>query len=214
MYSESVVNGAQVFYYERFGIANSNSNTNVLIQGLVNSAPYLCCAVYVLLSPAVETKADKSHRLSCWLTDPINRLVGRRGCIFWSCVIAGLASIWEAFTYSWPQLFVARLVLGLGICPKSATAPVYTAECAPAPIRGALVMQWQVWTAFGIALGDIISVAFGGIKDNIAWRLMLGSTVVAPIIVCTMIYFAPESPRWVSPHANDCLPTHNFLSST
>lgn len=26
--------------------------------------------------------------------------------------------------------------------------------------------------------------------------LMLGSTVVAPIFVCGMIYFAPESPRW------------------
>lgn len=25
---------------------------------------------------------------------------------------------------------------------------------------------------------------------------MLGSTVVAPIFVCSMIYFAPESPRW------------------
>lgn len=43
--SESVVNGAQVFYYERFGIADENNNTHVLIQGLVNSAPYLCCAV-------------------------------------------------------------------------------------------------------------------------------------------------------------------------
>ena len=152
-----------------------------------------------------------SFRLSCWLTDPINRLVGRRGCIFWSCVIAALASIWEAFTYSWPQLFVARLFLGLGIGPKSATAPIYTAECSPAPIRGALVMQWQVWTAFGIALGDIVSVAFGGIEDNIAWRLMLGSTVVAPVIVCAMIYFAPESPRWVSSFSNGyrrahCLP--------
>jgi hypothetical protein len=44
-YSESVVNGAQVFYYSRFGISDENSNTDVLIQGLVNSAPYLCCAV-------------------------------------------------------------------------------------------------------------------------------------------------------------------------
>ena len=43
--SESVVNGAQVFYYNRFGIADENNNTHVLIQGLVNSAPYLCCAV-------------------------------------------------------------------------------------------------------------------------------------------------------------------------
>ena len=42
--SESVVNGAQVFYYSRFGISEE-TNTNVLIQGLVNSAPYLSCAV-------------------------------------------------------------------------------------------------------------------------------------------------------------------------
>lgn len=38
---------------------------------------------------------------------------------------------------------------GLGIGPKSSTVPVYSAECAPAPIRGALVMMWQMWTAFG-----------------------------------------------------------------
>ncbi|KAH9814218.1 hypothetical protein DFH28DRAFT_895265 [Melampsora americana] len=176
---ESVVNGAQLYYYDEFGIGSDGTNKTAIIQGLVNSAPYLCCAVF-----------------ACWLTDPLNRLMGRRGVIFLSCAIAGLASIWEAFTYSWPQLFAARLVLGLGIGPKSATAPIYTAECAPASIRGALVMQWQMWTAFGIALGDIVSVIFIDVKPHIAWRLMLGSTVVAPIFVCAMIYYAPESPRW------------------
>ncbi|KAI9617784.1 hypothetical protein H4Q26_012648 [Puccinia striiformis f. sp. tritici PST-130] len=174
---EAVVNGAQIFYYDRFGIPTDGTNKTALIQGLVNSAPYLCCAVF-----------------ACWITDPMNRLLGRRGVIFWSCFIAGAASIWEAFTYSWPQLFVARLALGLGIGPKSATAPIYTAECSPAPIRGALVMQWQM--AFGIALGDVVSVIFVDVDANVGWRLMLGSTVVAPVIVCCMIYYAPESPRW------------------
>lgn len=37
-------------------------------------------------------------------------------------------------------MLVWRLVLGLGIGPKSATVPIYAAECSPAPIRGALVM--------------------------------------------------------------------------
>ncbi|EFP79174.2 uncharacterized protein PGTG_05495 [Puccinia graminis f. sp. tritici CRL 75-36-700-3] len=176
---EAVVNGAQIFYYDRFGIPTDGTKKTAIIQGLVNSAPYLCCAVF-----------------ACWITDPANRLLGRRGVIFWSCFIAGAASIWEAFTYSWPQLFVSRLALGLGIGPKSATGPIYTAECAPAPIRGALVMQWQMWTAFGIALGDVVSVIFVDVEPNVAWRLMLGSTVVAPVIVCCMIYYAPESPRW------------------
>lgn len=174
---ETVINGAQLFYVKEFGLDITSSRGSA-IEGLINSAPYLCCFVF-----------------ACWLTDPINRLVGRRGCIFWSCVIAGVASIWEAFTYSWYQLFLARLLLGLGIGPKSTTAPVYTAECAPPRIRGALVMQWQMWTAFGIFLGYAMDIIFEPLTTN-GWRYMLGSTVVAPIIVCCMIYFGPESPRW------------------
>lgn len=36
---------------------------------------------------------------------------------------------------------------------KEVTVPVFSAENAPANIRGALVMSWQMWVAFGIMLG-------------------------------------------------------------
>ncbi|OZJ03088.1 hypothetical protein BZG36_03899 [Bifiguratus adelaidae] len=180
---EAVVNGAQIFYSRQFGL-DGNDSTSQWIIGLVNSAPYLCCAT-----------------IGCWLTDPLNRWWGRRGVIFASVIIAALASIWEAVSPSWPVLFAARFVLGLGIGPKSTTSPVYSAECTPPAIRGALVMMWQMWTAFGIALGDIINVAFYFVPDSsgivgLNWRLMLGSTVVAPLIVAAQVYFCPESPRW------------------
>ena len=55
---------------------------------------------------------------------------------------------------------------GLGIGPKSATIPIYAAECTPAAIRGALVMMWQMWTAFGIMLGYIAGVAFRSVLDG------------------------------------------------
>lgn len=47
-------------------------------------------------------------------------------------------------------------------------------------------------------LGNIMGVAFGpstGISPTLGWRLMLGSTVVLPVIVCIQVYFCPESPR-------------------
>lgn len=53
------------------------------------------------------------------------------------------------------------------------------------------------WTAFGVMLGNIMGVAFGGLAPNLAWRLMLGSTTVLPLIVCAQVYFCPESPRSV-----------------
>lgn len=177
---ETVINGAQIYFNKEFGIDTMKNGQ--WISGIVVGAPYL-----------------SSFVLGCALTEPLNNLLGRRMVIFISCFIAGIASIWEAFTYSWYQMFLARLLLGMGIGPKSTTVPVFSAECSPAPIRGALVMMWQMWTAFGIMLGFIVDVIFtprGHLSPSVSWRITMGSTVIAPIIVCCQVLFVPESPRW------------------
>ncbi|CAE6405231.1 unnamed protein product [Rhizoctonia solani] len=181
---ETVINGANLFWPKQFGIG-SNSGRDQWLLGLVASAPYLCCAV-----------------LGCWLTDPMNRLFGRRGTIFITATLSWLTCFWQGVTNSWPHLFAARFVLGIGIGPKSSTVPVYAAECAPAPIRGALVMMWQMWTAFGIMLGFVADLAFYHVKDTpnitgLNWRLMLGSAGVPALAIMAQVYLCPESPRWL-----------------
>lgn len=87
-----------------------------------------------------------------------------------------------AAAHTWWNLLLARFLLGFAVGAKSTTTPVYGAECAPANIRGALVMMWQMWTAFGIMLGFIASVAFMNVThptiEYLQWRLMLGSTAI------------------------------------
>ncbi|BGP66112.1 hypothetical protein NBRC10512v2_007507 [Rhodotorula toruloides] len=186
----------------------SDASYDEWILGLINGAPYLCCAV-----------------LGCWLTAPLNNWLGRRGTIFLTAFISAAACIWSACTSTRWNLFAARFVLGLGIGPKSATVPVFAAETAPPLIRGALVMQWQVWTAFGIMLGTVSSLAFYHVGDTahihgLNWRLMLGSACLPAFAVmaqaslsllpsvarsahhfvlfgCTQVFFCPESPRWL-----------------
>ncbi|KAF9071032.1 hypothetical protein BDP27DRAFT_1322661 [Rhodocollybia butyracea] len=172
---------------ESFGIGiagASASSRNQWLLGLVNSAPYLCCAV-----------------LGCWLTEPLNRFLGRRGTIFFAGMFSFLTCIWQGVTNSWEHLFVARFVLGLGIGPKSSTVPVYAAECSPPAIRGALVMMWQTWTAFGIMLGYVMDLAFSKVSDpphitGLNWRLMLGSAGFPALIMCLQVFFCPE--RYIS----------------
>lgn len=115
-----------------------------------------------------STRIDGQHGqlMNLRLTEPLNRVVGRRGTIFLTCIISSLACLWQAFTNNWWHLFIARFMLGLGIGPKSATIPIYAAECTPANIRGALVMMWQMWTAFGIMLGYIAGVVFRSVLDG------------------------------------------------
>ncbi|KAK6845080.1 hypothetical protein PG995_015190 [Apiospora arundinis] len=181
---ETVVNGAQGFYKHQFGIGDPDSKRDSWLVGLVNSAPYICCAF-----------------LGCWLTEPMNKLFGRRGTVFVSCGISAAACFWQAFTNTWWHMFIARFALGLGIGPKSATTPIFAAECSPPKLRGALVMQWQMWTAFGIMIGYVADLAFYFVPDKsgisgLNWRLMMGSAMIPAVIVCAIVYFTPESPRW------------------
>ena len=182
---ESVINGATLFYPKAFGVTPEKMKNADLVEGLVNSAPYLCCSV-----------------IACWTSDLWNRHLGRKWTIFWTCMISALTCIWSGFVNNWWHLFIARFFLGFGIGVKSATVPAYAAECTPKQIRGSLVMLWQFFTAVGIMFGYVASLAFyyvpdRGIGDGLNWRLMLGSAAIPAIIVLLQVPFVPESPRWL-----------------
>lgn len=175
---QTSVNGAQQFYFRTFNIPSEA----VWQRGLLNGAPYLCSAV-----------------IGCWMNAPLNKFFGRRGTIWISCFISFVAGIWMAAADSWYNLLISRFALGFAVGAKSSTTPVYAAESAPKTIRGALTMMWQMWTAFGIMLGFVVSVAFQDtdfLGTDTQWRWMLGSTSIPPLLVMLQVYFCPESPRW------------------
>ncbi|KAL0568184.1 hypothetical protein V5O48_013806 [Marasmius crinis-equi] len=177
-------NAANLSFPKEFGIdpGDSDPNTaerNQWIVGVVNSAPYIASAF-----------------IGCWLTDPLNNLLGRRGTIFFCGIFCTLSVIGSAVSQTWPQLFVTRLLLGLGMGPKATTVPVYAAENTPASIRGGLVMSWQLWVAFGIFIGLCANLVFFNVGD-IAWRLQLGSAFLPAIPLVLLVYMCPESPRWL-----------------
>lgn len=87
------------------------------------------------------------------------------------------------------------MLLGIGMGAKASTVPIYAAENSPAAIRGALVMSWQMWTAFGIFLGTCANLAVGK-TGAISWRLQLGSAFIPAVPLLIGIYMCPESPRW------------------
>lgn len=202
---EAVVNGAQGLYLAAFGISIGGSSgviqeDNAGKAGLINAAPYLCCVV------------------SCWLTPFLNRYLGRRGTIFLCAFFSIFMPFAQAFPRTWQELAVYRLLLGIGIGPKSATIPIYAAETAPANIRGGLVTCWQAFTALGIAIGCALSTVlhqWGDIRDpdicnfrnrgdpkllsfacSWNWRIILACPMFPPMLLAILVWFCRESPRW------------------
>lgn len=188
-------NGANLSFPDVFGIG-SNSNKDKLLVGLVNSAPYIGSAF-----------------IGCWIADPLNFYLGRRGAIFIAAIFCFLPVIGSAFTQSWGQLFACRLLLGIGMGAKGSSVPIFAAENSPATIRGALVMSWQMWTAFGIFLGYSANLVVAHVGD-IAWRLQLGSAMIPAIPLLVGVYFCPESPRWLMSTSPAMEIKHEYLANT
>lgn len=108
-------------------IGHPNQVRDSWLVGVVNAGPYLGSAF-----------------IGCWLADPINFYLGRRGTIFVSAVFCLITPIGGAVCQTWEQLFITRVLMGIGMGLKGASVPIFAAENSPARIRGALVMSWQV----------------------------------------------------------------------
>ncbi|KAG8167470.1 hypothetical protein KVR01_003159 [Diaporthe batatas] len=170
-------NGANLSFPEEFGI--SGKGRDEWIVGVINAIIFLTAGL-----------------IGAFIVDPLNKYFGRRGEIFITAACLTATPIGSAFAKSWQSLFAARFVMGIGIGAKNATVPIYSAEMAPARVRGALVMFWQLWVVAGIFLGFAANVI---VKDTgaIAWRLQLGSAFIPSLILMIGIFFCPESPRWL-----------------
>lgn len=151
-------------------------------MGFVNAAPYLSASM-----------------IGVWFCDPLNAWLGRRITIFASAILCLFPVIGSALSQNWVQLLVTRILMGLGMGLKASTVPVFAAETAPANIRGALVMSWQMYTALGICIGLAANLAVYK-TGAIAWRLQLGSAFIPAVPLAIGVFFCPgKKPR---PSAN------------
>lgn len=124
-WDQTGTNGANIFFPKVYGIEGDGTR-EVLLVGLLNAGPYIGSAL-----------------LGCWLSDPVNNYLGRRGVIFISAHFCLWPVIGSALCHTWPQQLACRLLMGIGMGIKASTVPIYAAENSPAIIRGALVMSWR-----------------------------------------------------------------------
>jgi SP family xylose:H+ symportor-like MFS transporter len=95
-----------------------------------------------------------------------------------------------------------RVIGGIGVGLASMLSPMYIAEIAPAGIRGKLVS----WNQFAIIFGMLVvyfvnySIARGQPAEwinSVGWRWMFGSETIPAFLFLTLLFFVPESPRFM-----------------
>ena len=103
---------------------------------------------------------------------------------------------------------IYRIVGGIGIGLASLLSPMYIAEIAPSEIRGKLVS----WNQFAIISGMLIiyfvnyKVASSGNEQWLiseGWRWMFFSGIIPSIIFLILLFFIPETPRYLMMKGSD-----------
>ncbi|KAI2633128.1 hypothetical protein GGS26DRAFT_67863 [Hypomontagnella submonticulosa] len=136
--------------------------------------------------------------LGCWLSLPINDRIGRRGAMFVAACLIFASSLGSAFCTNWLQLFLVRIVNGVGMGVKAVSTPILASETAVGFWRGSSILAWQLWVAFGIMIGFAFNLIFynTGVDKVLARQLTLGAPFVPSIFLMVGLYFCPESPRY------------------
>lgn len=187
-YDWVVIGGAKPFYEPFFGISGEP-----FFQGLAMSSALVGCLVGAVVSGA--------------LTDRF----GRRRMLIASGLLFTLSAIGTAAAWDFASFNVFRWLGGVGIGLASNLSPMYIAEVSPAKMRGRLVSINQLTIVIGILMAQLVNwriaepvpadASLAWIRDSwngqIGWRWMFGAETAPAAMFFLLMFFVPESPRWL-----------------
>ena len=130
-----------------------------------------------------------------WLSDRF----GRKPTMLFSSVLFSVSAIGCAFCFCFADLVVYRIVGGIGIGIVSIVSPVYITEISPPERRGTMVSLYQFAITLGFVLAYLVNyLILVSLRIADLWRVMLGAEAVFTLLFFAVIFFIPESPRWLA----------------
>jgi len=146
----------------------------------------------------------------------VSKYVGRKNGLLIAAVAFFISAIgaWkpEAFnvfgTEDAYSFVIFRIIGGIGVGIASMISPMYISEIAPANIRGKLVSFNQFAIIFGMLLIYFVNyfIAQQGDEQWLlteGWRWMFFSGVIPAAIFFILLFFVPETPRYLAMQGKD-----------
>ena len=142
----------------------------------------------------------------------LSDFLGRKKTMLISALLFSISAIGCAVCGDFTQLVIYRMIGGFGIGIVSIVSPIYISEVSPAQVRGTMVSLYQLFITIGFLLAYLFNflIIRGAVLDSTDpelgvrmfnqeyWRGMLGCEAVPDLLFLVLIFFIPESPRWLA----------------
>lgn len=194
--------GGILFGYDTAVISGTISGvTNQFALSTMNQGWYVGCALIGSIAgvSVAGIMSDRAGRKITMLVASVLFFMSAAGC---------------AMCGNFTELVIFRIIGGTGIGIVSIVSPIYISEIASARRRGTLVSCYQLAITVGFLLAYLVNYRILNISQtaefssglmnslfvNEYWRGMLGSGMVPALLFFVVIFFIPESPRWLITH--------------
>jgi MFS family permease len=147
---------------------------------------------------------------------PTTEYTGRRWTITIGAIIFIVGGILQTVANEISHLMAGRFLAGLGVGFLTMIIPLYQAEIAHPSIRGRVTALQQFMLGIGALVASWVGWGcFRKYSDNRQWRIPLGIQIIPAVLLATLIFVFPESPRWLMDKGKqeECLKTLARLHS-
>lgn len=198
-YDTAVISGTvsslNHFFVQPRGLSEGDANS---MLGWIVSSALIGCVIGGLFGGLISQKLGRKKGL---ILAAILFLIGSLGSAMPEMFVAPIGQA----NYTYVYLFVMyRIIGGIGVGLASMLSPMYIAEVAPANIRGKLVSWNQFAIIFGMLVVYFVNyfIAYSHHGNDvwlnsIGWRWMFASEAVPSLIFLVLLFFVPESPRYL-----------------
>lgn len=219
-YDTAVISGAEKGLQAFFVGADDFVYTD-FIHGITSSSALIGCIIGSMISGYLASNFGRKKSLAF------------AGLMFFLSALGSYYPEFLFFNYGKPSysLMIAfnfyRVIGGVGVGLASAVCPMYIAEISPSNMRGKLVSWNQFAIIFGqllvyfvnlVILGDHVVPVVNEVSENVykilnpdaagwcitvGWRYMFLSEAVPAGLFAILIFFVPETPRYLVLSGND-----------
>ncbi len=125
---------------------------------------------------------------------------GRRVGMFLGALIIIIGTVISGTTVYNPtvdQFMAGRFFLGFGVSIASSAGPIYVVETSHPYYRGVMTAYCNTFWFTGsiLAAGSVLGALH--LPGTRSWQIPVWLQLVFSCLICSGIFFVPESPRWL-----------------
>ncbi|KAF2221631.1 sugar transporter STL1 [Elsinoe ampelina] len=124
--------------------------------------------------------------------------IGRKRSIILANVIVIIGAAIQTASMEYWQMFVSRIIAGVGVGLSTVAVPILQSETLPAHNRGALLVVQSALIIIGVALASWLCFATLYANNSMQWRFPVACQILFSMLVLLCCPFICETPRWLA----------------